>query len=632
MASISGIFYKKSPQVSLSSQLEKMLISIPKFNDDVSHSNILSNVALGQILSEKTQNFTDDRDLTPLLQDNILISQYARIDNKEELCLSLNLDHKISSQELILALYQKYGKDFAVHILGDFAIAIWDNTSQELVIAIDIFKTRPVFYYDCEEFFAFSSYVSALHALPEIKRAPNLTRIANQALFDNFYTDPEFNSYYQDIHYTPGNTVFCIKKDLFKTHNYWKPKITNNLKNKTEDELVKEFNSIFTQAIKARTKVSHPIGVMLSGGLDSSALTAMTCNIFKTENRTLEAFCNVLPLNHKGYSRDEREFIDLLKTDNLNINYMEHATEGPFDDLPGLLNVIEYPLYISQQYIHKAINNILQEKKVRILLDGVYGEIGPTFPDSTYLSRLLLTFRWVKLIQECRKRAKIKNKNWLNMLFRLTVSPLTPSIIKEKIRKGHRERTGNIGLLLNNDFIKKYSTLPKNHKNLRHNIRTPILDRKKSHLDFLNFIQHSQPLQCYSEKCGVEILHPYLDRRIIEFCLSLPDDMHTQNGYPRYFIRRTMQNIMPEIISKRLSKAAFVPDYMERYHADLAQVKKSFDHIKDHPKVKAIINLQDLSDMIERADKPGSFMGGQNIEAFMIVPTTIALGTFLAQF
>lgn len=631
MAAICGLFYKNHSKSQNEQNINKMLESISKFDDDVVNWATLEHIALGQILSEKTQNFSDSRDLAPFRANNqTLIIQYARIDNKNELCQKVDADTSISIQELIFMLYKKYSINFAKEILGDFAIAIWDEN--KLICATDIMNCRPIFYFNNETLFAFSTEIRALHALPEIKKEPNLVRIANQALFDTFHIDQEFNSYFNNIHYLPGATVLVVDKNQFSKRPYWQIDITKELKLKNEDEYVEVFNEIFKNAIKCRTNVSSPIGVMLSGGLDSSAITAMTCKIFKEENRTLEAFCNVLPLDYTGTNQDERKFIELLQTDNLNINYMSHALEGPFADLFNLINTVESPNYISQQYIHKAIGELLVKKNVRVLLDGVYGEIGPTHPDNHYFTRQFLQLNWINLLKESYSLAKQQDKPWAKLLFKRTIAPLIPNIIRELLLSSTRERTQNVGLPLQDDFIKKYSSLPSDYKKLRLKNHNHILNRKKNQQYGIIYKQQMHPLNCYMEKSGVELLHPYLDRRILEFCISIPDNMYVKNGYLRYLIRRTMQGIMPDKICTRTTKAAFVPDYMERYQQDLGEVKKIFREIEKSPLASEIINLEKLSKMLETSTTPGSFMGGQNIEAFMIIPTTLALGVFLSTF
>ena len=134
------------------------------------------------------------------------------------------------------------------------------------------------------------------------------------------------------------------------------------------------------------------------------------------------------------------------------------------------------------------------------------------------------------------------------------------------------------------------------------------------------------------EKSGIELLRPYLDRRVLEFCLSIPDEMRFKNGYSRYIIRRAMQGIMPEAICTRLTKAPFAPDYTDRYLAAIPQIYELIEEISKHSLVQEVIDLARLKQIIGNAAKPGGFMGGQNIQAFAIVPNTVALGVFLSTF
>ena len=652
---ICGVFYKSSVPSSIAILIQNMIGAVPKFTSEVSHSWHKQNVAFAAVIDNQMWHTNNANGLAqssivpPYIQNTkphhispfydsiakLLIAAYARLDNRVDLCRMLGISdsHEVSDNQIILQLYQKFGVNFPHKILGDFAIAIWDENKQELLCASDAMNLRPIYYFNDKNIFAFATEIRALHAMPEIKRAPDLIRVANQTIIDNFYISNDYRSYYAGVRYMPAATTLKVTRDDITSHTYWQTDLTKRIHFKTEDEYVEAFNALFTQALDARTNTTNPVGVMLSGGLDSSAITAMLMRMFKKNNRIVEAFCNLLPLDYKGTIQDEREYINYLKADNLNINYIDNPTDGPFDNLLELITHVESPNYISQQYIHKEITTKLKERNVQVLLDGIYGEMGPSSPGHGHLSALFLKGRWGYLLRESYLKASITKQNWPNLLFRSIVSPLVPEKLRELMKKGiASERSANTGLLLNSDFVNKYSTLEKHRNKLKYGIKPSLLNQRQNQANFIHYKQHTHPLTCYMEKSGVELLHPYLDRRILEFCLAIPDTMRIKNGYNRYMIRRAMHGIMPKEICERTTKAAFIPDYMERYTKDIPKAYMVLEQISTNSLVQEIINLHKLKQMIPLATAEGSAMGGQNIQAFMTVPTTLALGVFLATF
>lgn len=559
----------------------------------------------------------------------------SRIDNRDELCNLLGIKNTVSLSDnsLIINLYQKFATDFAVKILGDFAIALWDAIENKLILVSDIMKCRPIYYFDNDQFFAFATSTELLHKIPEIKREPDLCRIANQIILDNYRTETDHRTYFANIRYLPGASMLTITPTTTpKLKCYWQPDINQHLQFTTENEYVAAFNHLFAEAINARIKnVTSPIGVMLSGGLDSSAIAAVTAKILPKDT-TLEAFCNVLPLCYTGKAEDERNYIELFRQDNINLNYIASHANGPFADLPELIKHINAPNYISQQYIHKAITAELKAKGVHVLLDGLFGEMGPSHNHSSYFTQLFLTGRWHHLFKESRNRASLHQQPWLKSSFKQIVAPLIPKWLFSLINTTANARSKNPGLILQHDFVQKHSQFLEQIHKLKFGDKQSIFNSRQNQANFMRYWQNTPPLTCYMEKSGIELLHPYLDRRILEFCLSIPDEMRFKNGYPRYMIRRAMQGIMPKAICTRLTKAPFAPDYTDRYREAIPQIYALIDEISGYSLVQEIIDLPRLKKIVREASKPGSAMGGQNIQAFAIVPNTIGLGVFLSTF
>ena len=129
------------------------------------------------------------------------ITADARIDNREELLASLALDRRTADSEIILAAYRKWGEECPVHLLGDFAFAIWDRRRQTLFCACDPMGVKGLYYHLSPTALSFASEIKALFALPEIPRRLNEVRVAEYLI--TLFED-RCGTFYRDILRLPG--------------------------------------------------------------------------------------------------------------------------------------------------------------------------------------------------------------------------------------------------------------------------------------------------------------------------------------------------------------------------------------------------------------------------------------------
>jgi asparagine synthase (glutamine-hydrolysing) len=120
---------------------------------------------------------------------------------------------------------------------------------------------------------------------------------------------------------------------------------------------------------------------------------------------------------------------------------------------------------------------------------------------------------------------------------------------------------------------------------------------------------------------------PYLDKRVIEFCLAAPGHMKVRDGYNRYLIRRSLDGILPPKIQWRTTKMPFSPDYVRRYLAQIGKARDFVAAIGRRDPVRRIVDIDRLQSILNRPDVPAA----KTMEA-ALVPVTIYLICFLRQF
>ncbi|MGH9970069.1 MAG: asparagine synthase (glutamine-hydrolyzing) [Pyrinomonadaceae bacterium] len=210
-----------------------------------------------------------NQDRTAWIVFNGEIYNYLELREKLE-----KLGHRFytnSDTEAIIHAYDRYGADCPKHLRGMFAFAIWDERTQELLLARDRVGKKPLLYAQLNGEFVFGSEFSALLLHPKLSRD-----IDTEALdyYLSFMCVPAPLTAYQAIKkLEPGHTLRWARGEI-KLERYWQPDFSQKLK-VTEEEAGERALEVLREAVRVRLMSEVPLGAFLSGGIDSSAIVAL---------------------------------------------------------------------------------------------------------------------------------------------------------------------------------------------------------------------------------------------------------------------------------------------------------------------------------------------------------------------
>ncbi|MBV1767746.1 MAG: hypothetical protein KUA29_05530, partial [Methanobacterium sp.] len=271
MSAITGIFYRKGKKVD-PQLMERMNDKLSHRGVDGSHIWVEDNVGLGHQMLHTTPESLHEE--LPFIEDDLVITADARIDNREELADELGIDEveTVSDSYFILKAYDMWGEDCPDKLLGDFAFAIWDKKKEILFCARDHMGVKPFYYYVDEEMFVFGTEIKALFEVEGVPREKDEKRIALALMVDDF--QERERTFYKEIKSFKAAHYMAMTKDSSKFKRYWKLNPDLEIRMDSDEEYMQEFLKICTEAVKCRLRSpDRKIGVMLSGGLDSSSVT-----------------------------------------------------------------------------------------------------------------------------------------------------------------------------------------------------------------------------------------------------------------------------------------------------------------------------------------------------------------------
>jgi len=508
----------------------------------------------------------------------------CRIDYRDELALKLGIKEGVldglTDSQLILESYLKWGRDCLDHLYGDFVFSIWDSRNQELFCARDHFGCRPFYYYEDDRYFAFSSNILGLHAIPEISNSFDdqmLPRIASSWVF------PENRTLYKNIRRLPACNYLLFrhsKKTILK--NYWHLKRDLGLTKYSDEDIILKFKELLKKSIYERVKGKSNVGVELSGGLDSTSIAALLKTVKSPEMQ-------VFSFTHCLSKKQRRDFFPFEDETDLSIeiaNWAEidsHFLLNETDKRGGLQALFDFMNAsgnIAIQLFSEWSDLLLDkaaENDVNVLLSGFGGDECVSFHAKSIKNEYAIYLKWRKLwkvlIQEGGKVHdvafrffKVIVRSWIkyfirNLQRRDCIKYSNFNLEDLAFRREEQERYWN-------EIIKhqkgwSYSSQVVSRQQIER-LRAPhIADRLEN---------------SYHMALGrkMEYAYPMLDLKLIQFVYSIPVELKNCDGIDRCLIRTAMQGIMPDKVRLRDSKfAAAMPTVslrLERNREEFARI------------------------------------------------------------
>ena len=524
------------------------------------------------------------QEILPFYDDEagLSITADAVIDNRVDLHDRLSIDYSLrddmTDSQLILQAYRKWDQDCLKYLIGDFSFVIWDEKRQKLFCAVDHTGTRALYYFHSSELFAFSTLIKPLFVLPEITKEYDENWIADFLAMPSVMhqLDAEL-TLYRNIYLLPAGHTLTVCPSGAEKRVYWQIERYNELKLKTDHEYEEALLEVLGEAIRCRMRSIRPVGVMMSGGLDSTSVACLAARKMAVRGLRVQVFSAVPMLGYRdwvpvGMLADETPLIEAVRehTGNIDVTYCRSEGKHSLSDTSRFLAVLEQPYKIIENLLWiDSIMMTAQECNIGVMLIGSAGNITISWGDSSsYLISLLKSGQWWQFLRESRNTARRYRrplKAWLRLMGTMLPYNLKININKIKDRDWQKKMQGLSPI--NPDFAR--------HINVQERFRRfgydpyflrqlDSFESRKKHFkpdlfSHLGVITTKQSLAY-----GMSLRDPTMDKRVIEFCLSLPENQYVRNGRNRFLIRRAMNGILPDEVRQNVTMHG-------KQNADLAQ-------------------------------------------------------------
>lgn len=445
-------------------------------------------------------------------------------------------DH--SDTEVILRGYEEWGTDVVHHLIGMFAFAIWDPTRNELFVARDRLGIKPLYYTEAGGRFAFASELKALFQDPAVPRREDADAVYRFLLF-RVHDDGEQTFFAGVKRLLPGHWMIVGDDGIRKIERYWNPEVNPEFaSSQSDDAYAAEFAARFETVVRRHLLSDAPVGVPLSGGLDSSGVVCTMARLMRQgadlhTDGTLHTFSALYP----GQSIDESEYIhEVERYVGSTPHYSHPAVDEFWAEIMQWIWFQEEPTIASAPYAYYSVYRLASEH-VKVMLSGNGGDellagYIPYF--RAYLTSALDQRQYGAAAREVARG------------FDLYRPFLTEQL---KARLPGREKAPGMRSLLEGEGRDLANFHFDPSRNLNERLAGDVLATSTPNL--LRYEDKN------SMAFSIEARVPFLDHELVEFIFGLPIDQKIKGGWNRAVYRNAMKGRMPEKNRRRRSKIGF---------------------------------------------------------------------------
>ena len=558
MCAIAGIFgNNKDDGLTIHARIEQMLKPMQHRGPDGHGIFIDAGMGLGHLrlnvidLSQAGDQPMQNKEGTVTLVFNGAIFNYIELRAELEK-LGYNFQSN-SDTETIIHAYEEWGTSCVKRLNGMWAFALWDKRLGRFFASRDRFGIKPFFFFKNGSGFAFASEIKGILAT-----APSAPRVNGNSLYHYLGMD-------NDTFYGSTETLFLGIQTLPAAHNliwesgkmhlerYWGlcPRYTQEL---FDYQRPKEaFRALLIDAVKIRLRSNVPLGICLSGGLDSSVITLIISELFGQKINTFSSIYRI-----EGYN--EEEFVDTVaKNENIVSHKLFPDSKDFFLTIHKLILHTDEPVRLPQTFSHWRMLE-RASRDVTVVLSG-HGSDELLGGYSEFLPSYLMTlaFDAFKNIDYGKLKKFLETVRAINHSTERILAPSMLKIVSSVVADATQRRWQN--KVLSEDFIRHHDSFSR---------ETPrIFPEEFTHHLFRSFfITHLPMALDFEDRIGMafslESRMPFLDHRLVEFCFGLSYQEKINGLTTKVILREAFKDILPDKIYNRKDKKA-LPTPMERW-------------------------------------------------------------------
>jgi asparagine synthase (glutamine-hydrolysing) len=424
-----------------------------------------------------------------------------------------------SDSEAILHAYEQWGEDCVSRLRGMFAFAIWDDRRGQLFLARDHLGIKPLYYWRTNTCFVFASQPRAILQHPDFSRSIDQAALSSYLAYR--YVPGEL-AIFEGMRKLPAGSQLTVAKDRFESRRFWK--VSYNPKTMHLEDALVDIEQQLRRSIEDQLVSDVPVGIWLSGGIDSSTIAAVATN------KVGDLPCFTIGFDD-AYS-DERKFARNA-ADWLGCQIHEEvitATDA-VKLLPEIIDAYDEPFFDHSAIPTYAVSKLSRKHGIKVALSGDGGD------------ELFAGYLWYDAFFDGRGRVR-KLLDYLN-----PNSRSTKAILKNLFRlTGFMDGQSQDRLLCRSQKFDHLALLEKHY-----NPNVPLITALQM-IDVNTFLVDDvlTKVDRASMACGVEVRVPFLDVDLVETAFSVSHDLVYGGKERKFLLKHAVSNLLgPDILTAR---------------------------------------------------------------------------------
>ncbi len=578
----------------------------------------------------------DQFDHQPLTADGVtaLVAD-IRLDNREELALELGLARQraatMADGDLLLAAWQRWGEQCLTHLLGAFTFAVWNQQEQSLFLARDQMGERPLFYATGANCFAFASMPKGLHPLSFVGSEVDEDYVARYLALANNSPD---QSIFRNMRCLPAGSALSMQRGKTRLWHYWQTEQLAELRLGSPEAYLDCFRSLFDQAVRARIRTRGGVGAYLSGGLDSGSVAATAAGLLAADGREISCFTAVPrpgfaglrdSATHFGNEGEAAAEVAALYP-NMRHAWVESSATSFLDAIDRSNYLYDYPCYgPSNEVWSHAIMTQARASGITVLLSGASGNATLSYEGLSALSSWFRSGQWLTLARVASQLRRSHSVSARTML-RQAVWPSLPWWLR-RLTDPHLRGFSLDHTVLHPNVIRRldlervaFRDLNQTARDGRTLLRSQLAsgDMSETHIASQGGWQ-------------LDYRDPTYDRRVVEFCLTVPLEEFLRGGQLRSLVRRAMVGRLPASTLRRTMRGRQSADWYINMGAIRPRMAAEVERLERSPLAGRVLDLKRMRWLIDHWPADGFEHGDVSGTYHIGLTRGFSVGRFLLQ-
>ncbi len=446
-----------------------------------------------------------------------------------------------SDSEVLLKAYIQWDIECLSRFIGMFAFVIYDDVKKRLFAARDRLGIKPFLYYfdgfrliwgSEEKQFVKSNAVDAV-----LHEESMIQFLRDHSLFEN----P--NSFFKDLIHLPAGSFMLADRQGMHLHKYWSIHIPEEADMLQQQEAEEKIQSVLTDSIRLRLRSDVPLGIALSGGIDSSSIACLARDLTETQIRTFSVF-------YEGSRYDERQYIQaVLDRGGFQSTFYTADNRIQLQEIEKWIYQLDAPTTSASPFSAYQNYRNVRSAGIIVLLNGQGGDelfAGYPYYIKYFLAQLITEKKYASFFSNIASLQKMQG----------TKTAIAQAYLAWHCLKDSRSKLRSLE-------FSKYSTLecyPRDYplSAEERNTETSFITDALYHSVVRTHLPHMLRWEDRNSMAhSIESRVPFLDHRLVELAFKIPASLKIQKGTLKYILRNSMKGKVPDSILNRTDKIGF---------------------------------------------------------------------------